>query len=304
MAKEAEVKNETVATTAVAAPTAAGGVVLRGEVVDGDGIVTNAALSVPSDLLADIANLGDLGYSEKSEDSMIPILAILQDNSAEVKKNHSKYIEGAEPGDLIIRSLARVIKMGDNLPPMVVQPAGFDHVWVEWQGEPGEGAPVGQFPFEDRPKEANETADPQNADRTIWRMPNGNRLVDTRYHYANIIGDDGSLTPVVIPMGGTNHTASRGWTAQMKQHRMPGSPNKAPSFFRQYGLRTKFKQRGEQSWYNYGIDDLGWIADEGILRTGLSLLQAVRDQTMTVETEVSAAENAGQSVVEDKDIPI
>lgn len=264
------------------------------------GEVVKTSVGLPADFMDEVGALGDLGYSERTEDSMIPIVAILQDNSAEVKKKHSKYIEGAEPGDLIIRSLGRVIRMGDNLPPLVVQPAGFDHMWVEWQGEPGEGAPVAQYPFDDRPRDAVETVDPQNADRTVWRMPNGNRLVDTRHHYANIIGDDGSLTPVVIPMGGTNHTASRSWTAQMKQHRIPGRPQKAPSFFRQYGLRTKFKQRGEQSWYNYSIDDLGWIADEGILRSGLALLQAVRDQTMVVETESAVKDGADN----DADIPI
>lgn len=275
---------------------------LVGESVDQTtGEVVMASFAIPADLMEQVAELGDLGYSERSEDSMIPILAILQDNSAEVKKKHSKYIEGAEPGDLIIRSLGRVIKMGDNLPPLVLQPAGFDHVWVEWQGEPGEGAPVGQYPFEERPAEAVEQPDPQNPDRTVWRMPNGNRLVDTRYHYCNILSDDGSAMPVVVPMGGTNHTTSRSWTAQMKQHRMPGKAAKAPSFFRQYGLRTKFKQRGEQSWYNYTVADLGWIVDEGVLRAGLSLLQAVRDNTMTVETEVAATENAD---VSDADVPI
>jgi hypothetical protein len=277
-------------------------VVLPGQVVDqSTGEVTMGGLALPTDLLAEVEGLDDLGYSEKSEDSMIPILSILQDNSAEVKKKHSKYIEGAEAGDLIVRSLGRVFKMGDNLPPIVVQPAGFDHVWVEWQGEPGEGAPVGQFAFDDRPRDAREVPDSQNPDRTLWRMPNGNRLVDTRYHYANVICDDGSLIPLVIPMGGTNHTASRQWTAQMKQHRLPGRMTKAPSFFRQYGLRTAYKQRGEQSWYNYKIDDLGWITDENTLRNGLALLSAVRDQTVTVE---SAASGGGVSGASDDSIPI
>ena len=261
------------------------GVVLSGQQTNQDtGEVMLTNFVIPMDMMAEISEMSDLGYSEKSEDSMIPILAILQDNSAEVKKKHSKYIEGAEPGDMIIRSLSRVIKMGDNMPPIVLQPAGFSHVWVEWQGEAGEGAPVGQFAFDSRPTEAVETPDPQNPDRMMWRMPNGNRLVDTRYHYCNLIDDDGATMPVVVPMGGTNHTTSRSWTAQMKQHRMPGRSQKAPSFFRQYGLGTKFRQRGEQSWYNYTVADIGWITDEGVLRAGLSLLQAVQDNTVTAET--------------------
>lgn len=277
------------------------GVVLPGEVVDQEtGEVTMGGFMVPSDMLDDIADMGDLGYSQKSDDSLVPILAILQDNSAEVKKKHSKYIEGAEPGDLIIRSLGRVFKMGDNLPPLVVQPAGFDHVWVEWQGEPGEGAPVGQYAFESRPAEAVETDDPQNPDRKMWRMPNGNRLVDTRYHYVNILSDAGGAMAAVIPMSGTNHTTSRSWTAQMKQHLMPGRPQKAPSFFRHYGIKTKFRQRGEQSWFNYTVSDLGWITDEGTLRAGMALLKGIRDGALSVESE--AVEKDDQMV--DGDVPI
>lgn len=298
MTKESKEEPKTAVVAAAPAPKP---VVLSGQHTDqSTGEVTMANFSVPSDMLDEIAGMSDLGYSENSEDSMIPILAILQDNSAEVKKKHSKYIEGAEPGDLIIRSLARVIKMGDNIPPIVVQPAGFDHVWVEWQGEPGEGAPVGQFAFENRPADAVETEDPQNPDRKMWRLPNGNRLVDTRYHYVNVLSDDGSAMPAVIPMSGTNHTTSRSWTAQMKQHLMPGKSVKAPSFFRQYGIKTKFRQRGEQSWYTYTVGDLGWIVDEGVLRAGLSLLRGIRDNTLSVESEGAAVERT----TSDDSIPI
>lgn len=269
-----------------------------GEILDQP---AGALPSLPDDLVDEISGLENMGYSEKSEDSMIPILAILQDNSAEVKKGHSKRIEGAEAGDLIIRSLGRVIKMGANLPPIVVQPAGFDHVWVEWNGEPGEGAPVAQYAFEDRPKEAEEVIDPQNAERKIWRMENGNRLQDTRYHYVNLLEDDGTVIPIVIPMGGTNHTASRQWTSQMKGFRMPGKTTRAPSFFRAYSVRTQFTQRGQQSWYKYAIGDMGWIREEATLRLGLDLLKAVIDNT--VRAEVEPAEGDGE-VIEDKKIPI
>lgn len=276
------------------------GVTLVGEQIDqSTGEVVMANFVVPSDIIDDVSAMDDLGYSQKSDDSLVPILAILQDNSAEVKKRHSKYIEGAEPGDLIIRSLGRLVKMGENAAPIVVQPAGFDHVWVEWQGEPGEGAPVGQYAFEDRPRDAVETDDPQNPERKMWRMPNGNRLVDTRYHYVNILTDTGPMA-VVIPMSGTNHTTSRSWTAQMKQYLMPGRSQKAPSFFRQYGIRTKFRQRGEQSWYNYTVSDLGWITDEHTLRSGMALLKGIRDGALSVESET--AERDDQMV--DADVPI
>lgn len=251
---------------------------------------------LPADLLEEIAGEEGLGYSDRSEDSMVPILGILQDNSGEVKARHSKHIEGAKSGDLIIRSLGLVIPMGDTDPPIQVQPCGFDHVWVRWEGEPGEGVPVGQYPFDDRPAEAVERPK-SDGEGTEWRMPDGTRLVDTRYHYANLIGDDGSTMPIVIPMSGSNHTPSRQWTALMKQFSVPGRPKvRAKSFMRTYGIRTKFTQRGSQSWYKYEISDFGWVTDENLLREGLNLFRAVREREVTAETAADVFEEDEDTV--------
>lgn len=255
---------------------------------------------LPAELMDEILGEEGMGYSERSEDSMVPILGILQDNSGEVKKRHSRHIDGAEAGDLIIRSLGRVIKMGETSPPLEVQPCGFDHVWVEWDGEPGEGSPVGQFAFDDRPADAREHT--MDDGRTEWRMPSGNRLVDTRYHYCNVLDEDGTVFPVVIPFGGTNHTVSRQWTAQMKQFRVPGKPSvPAKSFMRSYALRTQFKQRGEQSWFVYSVTDLGWIRDPAILQEGLNLFRAVKTQEVTAEV---AADRDDQTPADDDSIPV
>src|SRR5689334_9659633 len=59
---------------------------------------------------------GDLRYSTKAEDTLVPIVSILQDNSGEVKKQHAKRIEGADAGDLIIRAFKKVIKVSKQDP--------------------------------------------------------------------------------------------------------------------------------------------------------------------------------------------
>lgn len=252
--------------------------------------------NLSADLVSEIDESGVLGYSEKSEDSLIPIIAILQDNSGEVKKKHSRQMEGAEPGMLIVRSLKRIFPAEKVDEAVAVQPCGFDHVWVEWQGEPGEGAVVGQYAFESPPESADEIPDPQNPDRKILVMPNGNRLVDTRYHYVNLLLDD-AIIPAVVAMGGTNHTVSRQWTLQMRQARLSGG-RRAPSFFRKYRLTTQFKQRGEQSWYMYSVTDDGWIRDENLLRAGLELAQMVDKKIVSV-----AAQDEGE-IAEERDSPI
>ena len=239
--------------------------------------------------------LGDdvLGYSEKQEDSLIPVLNILQDNSGEVKKKHDRYIEGAEPGNLVIRALQAVYGEEDEV---LFQPCGFSHVWVEWTGEPGEGgAPVAQYQFEERPAEAEEV---ENRDgKKEWRMPSGNRLVETRHHFGHLIVNGEEPLPAVMPMSGTNHSVSRQWTSLMKRHRT-ASGKKAPAFSRLYDVETKFSQSGAQSWYKYKISDRGWVHDERLLRDGFEFAKAVAASEVTADV-------AGDGPADDSDdIPV
>lgn len=263
--------------------------------------VASEGFQLPSEFLEEIAEVGDLGYSEKAEDSMIPILSILQDNSGEVKARHSKRIEGASAGDLIIRSIQKVINVSEN-GPVIFQPCGFQHMWVEWQGETGEGVPVGQFPFEDRPKDVREVADPENPEKTMLIRENGNRLVDTRYHFGFLLSEDGAM-PLVIPMAGTNHTVSRQWTATMKQFKMPSTAMKAPSFMRKYAINTKYRERGAQSWFNYEIKDLGWITDEAQLRDGLEMLKSLKNNEISADVG-GMSDQATDDVQDPDNIPI
>lgn len=262
---------------------------------------TSTGFQLPADMMSEIAEAGDLGYSEKQEDSMIPILAILQDQSGEVKQRHSKRIEGAMAGDLIIRSLQRVISIA-NEGPLVFQPCGFQHVWVEWQGDVGEGTPVGQFMFDSPPEDTREVQDPENPDKKMLIRDNGNRLVDTRYHFGYALTEEGAM-PLVVPMAGTNHTVSRQWTATMKQFNIPGSSNKAPAFMRKYTLGTKYRERGTQSWFNYEVKDMGWLEDEMQLRAGLEMMKSLKNNEITANVG-EMGEGGGASVQEPDNIPI
>lgn len=238
-------------------------------------------LSSDIDFGAETEGLEGLGYSDKAEDTLVPILAILQDNSGEVKRNHAKQIEGALAGSVILRAFKKVIAVTKDEPLFVI-PCGFVHCWVQWRGEPGEGQVISQYPFDDRPKDAVEKPHPDNKpgeDRTVVEMPNGDRLVDTRYHYClGMI--DGVWMPVVVPMGGTNHTVSRQWTGQMKAVTLPNGA-KAPAWFRIYKLATAFNSRGAQSWYTYTIDDYGWNADKMLRDEGRRIFESVKQGELT-----------------------
>ncbi len=251
--------------------------------------------SILGDVSAELEAVTNLGYSEDMDDSLIPILSILQDNSGECKKRHDRHISSAEPGMLIIRVLQKLYSGDEGLD---FQPCGFEHAWVEWSGEPGEGAVVRQYPFDKCPSEAEEIIDPQNTDRTILRLPNGNRLVDTRYHFGNVIlGGDEGLLPVVVPFSGTNHTVSRQWTTIMRRIRIPGSDKKAPSWFRSYILSSTFTQRGAQSWYKYAVKDAGWVTSKATREAGAALTESVAAMAVRAGADSESGE-------EDDNIPV
>lgn len=208
---------------------------------------------------SELDGLDNFGFSTKPEDQILPNMSILQDNSGEVKKRHDRYKEGAEPGMIIFRSIDRIVDT-EKVGPMRFQPCVYRHVWVEWEGEPGEGFSVATYPFEDRPKEAEPTSDPDNPKRVKWVMTNGNRLVDTREHYGYLLADDGSSQFIRVAMSGTNHRVSKKITTLQQQTRRPGGGD-VPTWWRSILLGTEFNQRGALSWYSFIFEDGGWVYD-------------------------------------------
>lgn len=237
-----------------------------------------------------------LGYSENPDDALVPILGILQDNSGEVKKKHERYIDGAEAGHMIIRSLGMTFEGEED--GVVFQPCGFSHIWVEWEGDPGEGRPVNQYDFSDKPSDVREVEKPDGGVELV--LPNGNRIVETRNHFGFVIpGDGGEPIPMVIPMSGSNHQASKKWTLLMKQQRHNG--RKAPAFANLYRIQTVFSQKGQQTWYKYKIKKERGLGEDDMpmITAGYEFAKAVSDNT--VKADLASGEESG---ADSGDIPI
>lgn len=240
----------------------------------------------------ELEGLSGLGYSDKAEDRLVPIIAILQDNSGEVKKNGSRFVEGAESGDLICRALQKIFAADGTA---VFQPCAYTRMWVEWEGAPGEGSVVAQHAYEDMPADAKEVPDPQNSERKMWVRESGTRLVDTRFHFGYMITHDGAFA-AVIPMAGTNHTVSRAWTSLMEQYQLPGG-NKAPAWFRAYSLKSQFVERGNQSWYKFKIEDRGWVTARDQRDAGRRLFESVTAGDVMAATEEVAPEDSTEAPI-------
>lgn len=183
------------------------------------------------------------GYSAKAEDSLVPMIRILQSLSPELKPNNDKYIRGAEVGDILLKSALEPLVKAEK--GIVVQPCAFEHCWVEWTPRSKGGGFVARYPLNARP-ETIERPNPENPTKTkLYVKATGNELLDTRYHYVLVDG-----RPFVIPFSSTGHTVSREWTQLIKNLGL------GPAWERKYRLMPKLRTKMENEWYVFSIDVL------------------------------------------------
>lgn len=221
------------------------------------------------ELYTEAAPIAGFGTSQDKADNLIPFLVILQDGSPQVKKRDPGYIEGAEPGMIMRTDIKRVYSGKDGV---VFQPCYFQKKWVEWvPRDTGGGGGAGFVATYDRmPPQGVQKPDNPNH----WKMPSGNDLVETRYHFGNLLDPDaGQISQCVIGMSSSQHTVSKSWMALMNQFRIGGSVI-APSFFRAYRLTTAERKNAKGTWFVFKPDDLGWLSKD-LRELGHTLYTAV-----------------------------
>src|SRR3954466_10976413 len=65
---------------------------------------------LPDDILKELEQDAGRGFSQKAEDSVVPLIRILQDLSPQVKTRDPAYIEGAMPGDILVAATGTLFK--------------------------------------------------------------------------------------------------------------------------------------------------------------------------------------------------
>jgi hypothetical protein len=211
---------------------------------------------VPKGLQAMAEQDAGAGVSTKPEDTLVPIVRRLQSNSPQVNPQiKDKYIKGAVAGDIWLRDEQDPIIKGED--GFVFQPCGFYRDWVEWRPRKSGGGLAGRH--DTLPPDAEEKVDPENG-RMAYFRPNGNLVVDTRYH-AGFIVINGDAFPYVIPMKSTDHTVSRQWTTAMGKRKL-ASGKIAPSWMYLYRFTTKSRTNAAGTWATWDIQEVGPITTE------------------------------------------
>ena len=223
------------------------------------------------------------GTSSAQEDNLVPLIYVLQSNSPQAVKRNPDYIEGAEAGSIWLRGTEPPLVSGEE--GILFQPCYFSKDWVEWVPRDSGGGFVGRH--ETCPEEAEVVQDPQNPNKKKFILPNGNEVLETRYHIGYVIMDDGRKLPYVIPLSKSGHSVSRHWMFLMNAKQTPAGT--AASWACLYRLKTKFRTNADGDWYSFEVTEEGWVQTEEEYERGAKLNAAFEQGSKTVETPESTS---------------
>lgn len=236
--------------------------------------------------------IGSLGVSGAREDNIVPFLLVLQDGSPQVKARDPAYINGAQPGMILLTSTKQL------LTKTLFQPCHFAKKWVEWLPRDAGGGGGKGFvaTHEGMPAGARNITKDGKVNKNAWYDPDtGNIYAETRYHIGNILDEEaGTVVPAVIGMTSTQHTVSRQWMALMNSFRLGGVP--APSFFRAYELGTVEKRNPQGTWFVFSVRDRGWVS-KPLRELGHDLYDSVEAGEKVADTPQEAGDEAGEKEV-------
>ncbi len=245
------------------------------------GALTAGSDAFPAFLQAKVHEDAGKGVSQAADDSIIPLVYILQSNSPQIQRRGPDYIEGAKDGDLWLRNSGVPPIDGDH--GLLFQPCYFFKEWVMWAPrKSGEGIKdrATELPPEAVEREVPDDEDPTKT-RKKWVMPDGTECIETRYHvgyaYIEALVDGtkdeyvltGQVMPFVIPFKSTGHTSSRQWTFLMNS-KIVGS-DVAPSWAALYRVKTKSKTNPSGTWNVITVDDAGWVQSQDEYDRGAKL---------------------------------
>lgn len=224
------------------------------------------------------------GFEGADKDSYaIPFLAILQSNSPQCKKSDGKYVKGAEEG-MLYETVGGAIYPGDA--GVSVVPVAFRRAFVEWKPRGEGGGFVKEYPVAEGLellKTTHKGTGPNDGNKDF--LPNGNHLVDTRYHYV-IVVVDGTWKPALITMSSTQIKKSKGWMTVMdgiKFTRGDGSKFTPPMFSHQYRLTTVPEQKNENSWFGWKIEIEKTVDDARLYAEAKSFRDAISRGAIKVQ---------------------
>lgn len=258
--------------------------------------------NLPAGLAKRVAEDAGKGVSTKQEDNLVPLIYVLQPLSPQCLRGDPKQIKGAVPGDIWLRNAPEEIQVQhseDDQGGIIFQHCYFSKDWVEWM--PNRGGFAGRHPVRPAEAEQREEEAEDGTIRKVWRLENGNSVVETRYHVGYVHVPDRTPLPYTIPLTSTGHTVSKAWMFAMNGEQLPDGGGTMPAFALLWHLTTELKTKNNKSWFMLKVTKHGYVESEEDYDRGLALHDAFSIGAKDIEAEgdevdsPSTAGTAGES---------
>jgi hypothetical protein len=130
-------------------------------------------------------------------------------------------------------------------------------------------------------------------------LPNGNQLVETKYHTVIARPEGAEPFAAVLPLSSTGLRVSRGWMNLMNSFKTNTDKGRVtiPSFARLYNLSTEAKSNSKGTWRQAKVEDEGFVTSEQMLIDGRELFENVQSGAVQADTSTAAAEEADSEVI-------
>jgi hypothetical protein len=221
-------------------------------------------------------------------DRKVPIYALVEPLSKALKKNNSKFIEGATVGDIIDTSVRSIVGQSFDFIPVK-----FTTEWQEWQ-EGKEGTPPTRHMSGDI---MNETTAKYDGDKFKGNyLPNGNRVSETKIFYGIDI-TNGNWA--VIPLSGGRFGEAKDWVEKLERIKNPVTGKKAAYFIQVWEVFSKDKTSlGGDDYKTWGTRFKCWVNEyEGgmdAFEQAKELAEALAKNEVKTDYESFSAEAASE----------
>lgn len=176
-----------------------------------------------------------------SEDYALPFVKLLQKMSPEVDESDGRFVPGAKPG-MFLNSATN--ELYDSIE---VVPCHYRRAMVEWKDRDTGGGFVAQ----------HEVGFEQGLDRDEsgrHLMKNGNYVVDTRYHFCEMIRPDGEVEHVVLSLSSTQIKKSRQWMNLMRTCSAKTGAGQPIMYSGIYTVRSADEENAKGKFKGYRIE--------------------------------------------------
>ncbi len=211
----------------------------------GKSVAHTGAGNVPAHLRDKMKADAGKGVSDNADDSLVPLVVVLQAQSPQAMKQKPEYLKGAEAGSIWMKNAPQPVVAGSE--GILFQPCAFYKNVVEWIPKNKDGSGGGYVgEHATMPADAKEVVDKDDGSKKMM-SPRGTEYVETRNHAGIIYTDDGQAYPYLIPLSSSGHSVSRQLTFMMRNKSMDGV--KLASYACLYRLKTIMRTKGAHNWF-------------------------------------------------------